>query len=84
MLNLLRNPRQLLRPQHTRAPRTTTDFSALKLLLEHQHDVSVKDDRGQTLLHLAASFGLEEAMATLLQVPGGKELMDSKERLNCR
>ena len=53
-------------------------------MLEHQHDVSVKDDRGQTLLHLAASFGLEEAMATLLQVPGGKELMDSKERLNCR
>lgn len=63
---------------------TKMGFSALKLLLEHQHDISVKDDRGHTLLHLAASFGLEDAMATLLQAPGGKELMDSKERLNCR
>lgn len=62
----------------------TLSFSALKLLLEHQHDISVKDDRSQTLLHLAASLGLEDAMATLLQAPGGKELMDSKERLNCR
>ncbi|CAM9399981.1 unnamed protein product, partial [Ectocarpus sp. 8 AP-2014] len=58
--------------------------AALKLLLEYHHDVSVKDDRGQTLLHLAASFGLEDAMATLLEAPGGRELMDSKERLSCR
>lgn len=58
--------------------------SALKLLLEYHHDVSVKDDRGQTLLHLTASFGLEDAMATLLEAPGGRELMDSKERLSCR
>ncbi|CAM9682331.1 unnamed protein product, partial [Ectocarpus sp. 6 AP-2014] len=58
--------------------------AALKLLLEYHHDVSVKDDRGQTLLHLAASFGLDDAMATLLEAPGGRELMDSKERLSCR
>lgn len=59
-------------------------YRALKVLLEHHHDVSVKDDRGQTLLHLAASFGLEDAIATLLKAPGGMELLDVKERLHCR
>lgn len=54
------------------------------MLLEHHHEVSVKDDRSQTLLHLAASFGLEDAIATLLRAPGGKDLMDSKERLHYR
>lgn len=57
---------------------------ALKLLLENHHDVTVKDDRGQTLLHLAASFGLNDAIETLLGAPGGMELLDSKERLHHR
>lgn len=57
---------------------------ALKLLLEHHHDVSVKDDRGQTLLHLAASFGLDDALRSLLGVPGGTDLLDMKERLHYR
>lgn len=57
---------------------------ALKLLLKHHQDISVKDDRGQTLLHLAASLGLDDAIKTLLTTPGGKELLNVKERLHSR
>lgn len=47
-------------------------------------DVSTKDDRGQTLLHLAAGLGLNDALNTILASPGGTELLDAKERLHCR
>lgn len=66
--------------QPTNQPTT----SALKLLLEYHLDVSVKDDRGQTLLHLAAGFGLDDAIETILAASGGTDLLDAKERLFCR
>ncbi|CAM9532758.1 unnamed protein product, partial [Sphacelaria rigidula] len=52
---------------------------ALKLLLEHSLDIAAKDDRGQTLLHVAAGLGLDDSIHTILAAPGGRELLDSKE-----
>jgi ankyrin repeat protein len=41
-------------------------LEALKLLLQAGADVAAKDDRGQTLLHLAASLALDACLALLL------------------
>lgn len=58
---------------------------ALKLLLEHQFDITTKDDRSQSVLHLAATFGLEDAVGTIITASGrSAELLDGKERLHCR
>ncbi|CAM9429001.1 unnamed protein product, partial [Chrysoparadoxa australica] len=63
------------------------DFAteAVKLLLAHQADCSIKDDKAQNVLHLTAKFGQDEAMAVFLgQGEAIEELLQMKERLGNR
>ncbi len=60
-------------------------LSVLKAILLHQNAegldlTSSKDDRGQTLLHVAATFGFCSCLRFLLDVPQVKDLVNMRER----
>ncbi len=60
-------------------------LSALKGILLHQKEegidlACIKDDRGQTLLHMAATFGLCNCLRFLLDIPQVKGLVNVRER----
>jgi ankyrin repeat protein len=61
---------------------------ALDLLLHsdanHEQQPLWKDDRGQTLLHVAGHFGLSQCLKHLLVLPGAEEHLNAKERMGLR